>query len=408
MLAPTWVPIWFVTNRAEPVLFQKVSEYIVNPRRAPRASSRCAALVHTPESAWKSETEDLSSLGCQLVAPKAMARGFPMTLVLANPKVKGSLRVEGRVAWGSSQPPWRVGVAFGEGSRAEAERWFSTLVATSPGLAGTRRVPDRLPIDAMLYLGPPPTFLVDFSPEEVEVLRHVAGGTTAAELRRALEPGWSGAQRAIFSLLARGVVTVSRSAAGHVSSWKKVLAQLGVEFVAEPPRPVRAEPVPERAASRLASRSGAPEHDRNDAPPPELLEPIPSRPDPGRGGAAADATQAHEGSGDRDGGRAAGALAGRADGRHRLARRRAPPHARGAGVLRPGSHRAGGRAKPQRAGPPAARAAARAGRLGDRNRDRPRHGDALANHPASVRLAAARQTRRRVSDLNCGPDWSNP
>jgi hypothetical protein len=235
-----------------------VSEYIVNPRRAPRAPSRCAALVHTPDAAWSAETEDIGPMGCQLVAPGAMARGLPLKLVFANPKVQGSLQVEGKVAWGSSRSPWRVGVAFGDASRAQAERWIAQLVAAHPGLTGFRRVPDRLPVDAMIFLAPPPTFLVDFTSEEVEVLRHVASGTTVNSLRRRLSSNWSAAQRAVFSLLARGAVTVSGSAAVHPSAWKKVMADLEVDFVLEVARSTRPEPVIERRAPKGPSLPDGP------------------------------------------------------------------------------------------------------------------------------------------------------
>jgi hypothetical protein len=225
-----------------------VIEYIINPRRAVRAPSRCAAKVNAPDKAFGAETEDLSPLGCQLVAPGAMARGLPLRLAFSNPRVTGSLQVEGKVAWGSSQPPWRIGVAFDDTTRHQSERWFAQLVAAYPGLAALRRVPDRLPVDATLYLGPPPTFLLDFTEDEVQVLRHVAGGITVAALRSRLAASWNAAQRAIFSLLARGALTVSRSAAAHTMAWKKVMADLDVDFVSEEPPLPRLPPIIERMA----------------------------------------------------------------------------------------------------------------------------------------------------------------
>lgn len=258
-----------------------MSEYIVNPRRAPRSPSRCAIQVRTAEAAWSAETEDISPLGCQLVAPGAVARGLPMTLVFANPKVPGSLKVEGKVAWGSSRPPWRVGVAFGEEGRPSVDRWFARLVAAYPGLSGLRRVPDRLPVDAMLFLAPPPTFLLDFTPDEIEVLRHVAGGTTIASLRARLAAGWSASQRAVFSLLARGVVTVSRGASAHPSAWKKVMAGLGAEFVTEAPRAVKPAPFIERlVAGNAAAARGGEEIGAKPAPTPpaSALLPVPAAP----------------------------------------------------------------------------------------------------------------------------------
>jgi hypothetical protein len=217
-----------------------VSEHIVNPRRAPRAPARCSAQVEAPDASWATETEDIGPSGCQLVAPRAMARGLPLGLVITNPRMPGSLKAVGMVAWCSPQAPWRVGVAFADSSREPAERWFNQLVATFPGLGNQRRVPERLPTDAMLYLSAPPS-LVDFTPEEVGVLRHVASGITVAELRSRLARDWRGSQRAIFSLMARGVLTLSRAGSAHPAAWKRVMAELGAEFVTEPSR---ARPAP--------------------------------------------------------------------------------------------------------------------------------------------------------------------
>jgi hypothetical protein len=223
-----------------------VSEYIVNPRRAPRAPTRCLTQVRAGAQSFAAETEDIGPSGCQLVAPGALARGAAVSLTFANVKLKGSLNVEGKVAWGSSRPPWRVGVAFVEKSRVSAQVWFDQLVAAYPGLGGYRRVPDRLPVDAMVFLAPPPSFLFDFSAEEVEVLRHVAGGTTIASLRDRLGADWSAMQRALFGLMARGAVTINRSAAVHPSAWKKVMIELEAEFVRELPRAGSLAPILER------------------------------------------------------------------------------------------------------------------------------------------------------------------
>ena len=227
-----------------------MSEYIVNPRRAPRAPSRCVTEVRTGATGFAAETEDIGPTGCQLVAPGALPRGQVVMLTFANSKVKGLLSVEGKVAWVSSRPPWRVGVAFGEKSRLGAQLWFERLVAAHPGLGGYRRVPDRLPVDAMLFLAPPPSFLFDFTVEEVEVLRHVAGGSTIASLRERLGASWNVTQHALFGLMSRGLVTVNRSAASHPAAWKKIMAELEAEFVQEVPRAVRTSHLLERFAVR--------------------------------------------------------------------------------------------------------------------------------------------------------------
>jgi hypothetical protein len=248
-----------------------VSDFIVDPRRAPRAPSRCRARVQSGNTTWDAETEDVGPSGCQLVAPAPLPRGAALLLALAGPGVKELLTVRAKVAWVSSQPPWRVGVAFEEASRPASTRWFELLVAARPGLGNFRRVPDRLPVDAMVFLAAPPRF-ADFSADEVLVIRHVAGGTTIAALRSHLQEAWPALQRALFALLSRGVVTVSRGAAAHPESWRAVMAELGARFVVEP-LPAREVPGFGAVAPPSTWRQGAVEP--IDLPP---LEPAPDPP----------------------------------------------------------------------------------------------------------------------------------
>jgi hypothetical protein len=209
-----------------------VTDFIVNPRRAPRAPSRCRVRVQTASTTWDAETEDVGPHGCQLVAPAPLQRGTPLQLALAGPGVSEPLQVGGKVAWVSSQPPWRLGVSFDGMSRPAATRWFDLLVAARPGLGNFRRVPDRLPVDAMIFLAPPPRF-ADFGADEVTVLRHVAAGVTIAALRQRLEERWPAMQRAFFALLSRGVLTVSRGAAVQPESWRNVMTGLSATFHVE-------------------------------------------------------------------------------------------------------------------------------------------------------------------------------
>jgi hypothetical protein len=218
-----------------------VSDFIVNPRRVPRAPSRCRARVQASGSTWDAETEDVGPHGCQLVAPAPLARGAAIMVALVGPGVKEPLAVRAKVAWVSSQAPWRLGVSFDESSRPTSTRWFELLVAARPGLGNFRRVPDRLPVDAMVFLAAPPRF-ADFSDDEVTVIRHVAGGSSIAALRKRLEEGWPTLQRALFSLLSRGVVTVARGAAVHPEAWRAVMAGLGAQFFVVP-LPAREVPV---------------------------------------------------------------------------------------------------------------------------------------------------------------------
>jgi hypothetical protein len=244
-----------------------VTDYIVNPRRAPRAPSRCKTKVQSAGAAWDSETEDIGPHGCQLLAPAPLARGAALQIVVGNRSLPLVLQVAGRVAWVSSQPPWRLGVAFEKSAQPAATRWFEQLVGASPGLANVRRVPERLPTDAMIFLGAPPKF-ADFTPDEVEVLRHVAGGLTVARLRQKLEATWPVALRSLFALLGRGAVTVARGAAAQPETWRAVMEELGAEFAVEAPPP-RLAPLPSRTPIATPGL---------DLPPPGRPAPVPTPP----------------------------------------------------------------------------------------------------------------------------------
>ncbi|MBK9517677.1 MAG: PilZ domain-containing protein [Anaeromyxobacter sp.] len=271
-----------------------MTDYIVNPRRAPRAQSRCRVHVRiqAPAQVWDAETEDIGPHGCQLVAPAPQPRGTILLLEVQGPAAREPLRAAGRVAWVNSQPPWRLGVAFEQAARPTAARWFSALLADNPGLGNYRRVPDRLPVDAMVFLALPPRF-ADFGPDELELLRHVAGGATIAALRARLEGSWAVKQRTLFALLSRGLLTVSRGAAAHPETWKHVMAEYGTYFLAEAPAsrespvptwvpqapPLRAPPgVPGSAAPPLpppAPASAPPAPPPSPAAPPAAAQPPP-------------------------------------------------------------------------------------------------------------------------------------
>ncbi len=223
-------------------------EFIVNPRRAPRAPARCRAAVVSPAGAFDAETEDIGSHGCQVVSPALVAKGDPLTLTLSNDKVPDLLRVAGTVAWVSAQAPWRVGIAFDEASIPESTRWFEKLIAVYPGLGSLRRVPEKIPVDAMVYLGPPPRFLLDFTADEARLLRAIASGARIDELEARLRARWPATQRALFSLLARQAVTLARGQAAHPDAWKKILsdveASLAVESLGSEPAALAAPPPP--------------------------------------------------------------------------------------------------------------------------------------------------------------------
>lgn len=173
----------------------------MNPRRGPRAPARCRAVVAASTGSFEAETEDVGSHGCQVVSPVAVRKGDAVAVAITNGTLSDPLRVTGKVAWVSQRPPWRVGIAFDEASIEAGTRWFERLVAAHPRLGAFRRVPERIPVEATVYLAPPPRFLVDFTADEAAFLRAIASGVRIDELQARLRGRWAPAQRALFSLM---------------------------------------------------------------------------------------------------------------------------------------------------------------------------------------------------------------
>jgi hypothetical protein len=169
-------------------------------------------------------TEDIGPRGCQIVAPRPHRRGEPVDVLVGSQLVARNLRVTGHVAWGSTRPPFRVGIEFEQRALPSATRWFELLLRAHPGMPARARIPDRIPLDAMVFLAQPPRFLVDFSADEVAILRQVASGITVEELKLRLRDRWANTVRALFSLLARQHVTLTRSSSVPPDSWKQILA----------------------------------------------------------------------------------------------------------------------------------------------------------------------------------------
>lgn len=226
-----------------------MADFIVNPRRSPRAPARCrAAVVSSTHGVFDAETEDIGSMGCQLVSPRQLRKGDLVNLVVTNELVAEPLKISGRVAWVSPVAPYRLGIAFVDGSHHDSARWFDLLLSAYPGLGGYRRVPDKIRVDQAVYLGAPPKFLLDFTAEEAMLLRAIASGARIDELRARLRDRWPAAQRALFSLIARQAITFQRGQAVHPESWKKILsdveASLAVDEIGRGPPAVFASAPP--------------------------------------------------------------------------------------------------------------------------------------------------------------------
>ena len=239
-----------------------MEEYLQNPRRAPREAVRCEACVSLTSGDLRSTTEDIGSRGCQLVLPAPPQRGEIVAIVLSAPRYRPTLRVEGRVVWVSPQAPWRVGLAYGPGWLASAARWMEGLRQSVPELfVHGRRAPERVSLDATVFLGPVPRF-PDFAEDELTVLSSVGSGIRVAEFRTHHADNWPRMQRAFFALLSQGWLTLSRSLATHPLAWKHILGD------------------PTRPSTEELLRSSL---DPWVAPPPSAREPPPQPPAPAPG-----------------------------------------------------------------------------------------------------------------------------
>ncbi len=223
-----------------------MAEFIVNPRRAPRAPARCRTAVVSASGSFEAETEDIGAYGCQVVSPRGVRKGDSVRITIANDKVPGPLQVTGHVAWVSSRFPWRVGIAFDEGAIPETSAWFQRLIDAHPGLQTLRRLPDRIPVEAVVYLGAPPRFVVDFTEDEAALLRAISSGARIDDLMARFRSRGAAIERALFSLIARSAITLVRGQAVHPSRWKGILdeveALLAVESMGMGPKTLIAPP----------------------------------------------------------------------------------------------------------------------------------------------------------------------
>lgn len=194
---------------------------------------------------FQTVTEDVSAQGCQLIGPRAVQTGERVQLELSSDLVIGVLRLAGRIAWTTPVEPWRLGVAFDSPDLPRARVWFERLVASHPGLGAFRRVPDRIAVEARVFLGPPPRLLADFSRDEVALLRRVGDGAQVHELLSSFGARWESLQRSFFSLLTQQHLTLLARVAVPASSWTGVLDEAERAL---PPEPAQA-PEPERSTA---------------------------------------------------------------------------------------------------------------------------------------------------------------
>lgn len=258
-----------------------MADFVFNPRRAPRAPLRCRAeITGTDGSRWSTETEDIGPRGCQIVAPHRRPKGEQLQLQVAIEGIARNLRVAGAVAWVSGSEPWRLGVSFAEQDSAAALAWYEALLAKNPALAAYKGVPDRISVDATVFLGPPPRLVMDFTAEEIQVLRCVEGGVSVGALRTRLEDIWDSAQHGLFSLIARRHLVLSRGASVLPTAWKEILADLEKTLTPEERERSALRPQPSLGSILAAARTPTPRPLPLKAPPPTASVPVQAAPAP--------------------------------------------------------------------------------------------------------------------------------
>ncbi len=199
-------------------------EFIENPRRSPRAPVRCEARVALREGGyWAGPTSDYGPKGCQVAAPLRLEPGSRLFLELVNERVPGPFQLSGRVAWSSTDSPWRSGIAFDEGSVLLAARFFERLAAAYPGLDTYGRAPDRIPAEGTLAPLPPPPVEPLLTAAERDVLRAVGAGRPVSELRAESGQTWAALQNATFSLLGRKYLTIGSPDPEAARAWEPLL-----------------------------------------------------------------------------------------------------------------------------------------------------------------------------------------
>jgi hypothetical protein len=199
-------------------------EFIDNPRRSPRAPVRCEARVALRDGGyWAGPTCDYGPKGCQVSAPLRLEPGSRLFLELVNERVPGPFQLSGRVAWSSTEAPWRSGIAFDDASITLASRFFERLAAAYPGLDTYGRAPDRIPADGTVAPLPPPAVEPLLTASERDVLRAVGEGKLVSHLRVQFGGAWTEAQNAVFSLLGRKYLTIGTADVDAARAWGPLL-----------------------------------------------------------------------------------------------------------------------------------------------------------------------------------------
>ncbi len=209
-------------------------DFLENPRRCVRAPLRCPASLTRSSGTVGTTTEDLGARGCCLAVSSPSRRGERIGLVLSWPAYDRPLSVRGTVAWASARPPWRIGVAFLDECLPEVARWLRGLIAADRAvLTFPEPVPGHISLDATLYLAPPPSLSVDFTDEELGIMRNVRLGAPSRALLRHAGHDRRRLARAVFALLSKQALTLSSDRAADPQAWARIVSSRPATVVSD-------------------------------------------------------------------------------------------------------------------------------------------------------------------------------
>jgi PilZ domain len=194
-----------------------LTEFITNPRKALRLPLCCEVHLGVGETYLEGHTEDVGARGCRIVTALPLEPDTRVHLTLEGSGAASRLRVDARVVWSAANGAWHHGLSYVVADRPTADGWFDALAEAHPELLFFDRVPDRVPNAARVYVAAPQPGPV--SADEAALLLLACTQASVAELRDRFGDDWARAQRALFALLARGVITLDPTEAGDPAEW---------------------------------------------------------------------------------------------------------------------------------------------------------------------------------------------
>lgn len=218
-------------------MLSRATTFVDNPRRFPRVPVRLRIVVSARGQGFEAETEDLGPGGCLVRLPRPLVQGLQVRVALGAASIPETLSVIGHVAWARSADLMRAGVAFDlkQPGAVRPQAWFQKLIAADPGMAArVSRAPERIGLDAPLYLLPPPRRILDLLPEEAALLRRLENGVTPRELLDGRPEQVAVATRTLFSLFEKRALTLALGQSAPAWQWREALSRLEEEGTIEP------------------------------------------------------------------------------------------------------------------------------------------------------------------------------